>query len=505
VSADGPKTKHYGDLTLNAPYETKHWKDVWDLTQGDLTLSYTIDMTGLNQPGTWDTFKSWQTWYTQVGLRGEGAPDFNPGPFDEYQGKCGGWMTSDSDNWTDSDGYTEKGNPDPDSIQDLDDKHILQASGGRGEGDYDVLLSDPDTVLDPTIGSFSNYGVWFDRDGVDPWQDNDPDTPAPGGSAVPWAQQDGRKTYNTGGVYRIEITYHAIDDGLGVMFATVNGDPDGEVEPEDVDIPVPQGFVRNNDGTYQYYPAGLSFQGDMKHMQVFAGIWSPSLPAGHDYGYSELSDITVTGYRGTSDPLVADFTYTPDTIYPGDEVQFTDASHGGMPPYAYEWDFGDGTTSTEANPTHAYDTAGEYTVTLTVIPFRCVPKSVTKTITVESPGTGTPGYWMNHPEAWPVDEITIGGVLYTRDEAIALIKASTKKDVTYIMFQALVAAKLNVLMGNDDSCIALTIAAADAWMADYGPVGSGVTGKGTAWREGEPLYWMLDDYNNGLLCAPARD
>ena len=26
-----------------------------------------------------------------------------------------------------------------------------------------------------------------------------------------------------------------------------------------------------------------------------------------------------------------------------------------------------------------------------------------------------------------------------------------------------------------------------------------------AWDVGEPLYLMLDDYNNGYLCAPHRD
>ena len=33
---------------------------------------------------------------------------------------------------------------------------------------------------------------------------------------------------------------------------------------------------------------------------------------------------------------------------------------------AYAWDFGDGTTSTEANPTHTYSAAGPYDVRLTV-------------------------------------------------------------------------------------------------------------------------------------------
>ncbi|MFC2145267.1 PKD domain-containing protein [Actinomycetota bacterium] len=490
VYADSETTVNYGDLTLNSPWEVTHWSDVWDLTQGDLTLSYTIDMKGLNQPGTWNTFQSWQTWYTEVGLRGEDAGDFNPGPFGVYQGRCGGWMVSDSDVWTDGDGYTEHG-VDPDSTQDLDDKHALQASGGRGEGDYDVLDSDWDTVL-AKFGSGNNFGIWFDRDGVDQWQDDMWGNLGPGGVG----SGDGLR-YNTDGVYDIVITYHAIDDGLGVMFATVNGYSQGFYAP----------WV---DGPPQNYPAGLSFKGDMQHMQVFAGLWSPSAPAGHDYGYADLSDIEVTGFLGTSDPLVADFTYNPVAIYEGVEVQFTDATHGGMPPYTYAWDFNNDTVvdSTDQNPTWTYNTAGAYDITLTVTPFRCVTKSVTKTITVETPpGTGTPGYWMNHPEAWPVNEITIGGETYDKNEAIQLIKDSTKKDVTYIMFQALLAAKLNVLVGNDASCIASTIIDADAWMADYGPVGSEVKagGKNGPWRIGEELYIMLDDYNNGLLCAPHRD
>ncbi|MBN1417685.1 MAG: DNRLRE domain-containing protein [Planctomycetes bacterium] len=121
-----------------------------------------------------------------------------------------------------------------------------------------------------------------------------------------------------------------------------------------------------------------------------------------------------------------------------------------------------------------------------------------------APGTGTPGYWMNHPEAWPVDEITIGGVTYSRDDAIALIKAPVKKDKTFTVFASLASAMLNVMVGNESSCIDDTIAHADAWMAAY-PVGSGVPAKDAAWKACEPLHVELDDYNNGLLCAPKRE
>ena len=122
-----------------------------------------------------------------------------------------------------------------------------------------------------------------------------------------------------------------------------------------------------------------------------------------------------------------------------------------------------------------------------------------------NPGTGTPGYWKNHPEAWPVDEIMIGGTLYTKAEAIAYMKQPVKGDKTITMFKALVAAKLNIAIGCDDSCIASTIADADAWLASN-PVGSGVAGRSCAWQNGgECLYWTLDRYNNGELCVPARD
>ena len=122
---------------------------------------------------------------------------------------------------------------------------------------------------------------------------------------------------------------------------------------------------------------------------------------------------------------------------------------------------------------------------------------------VAQPGTGTPGYWKNHPEAWPVAGITIGGHYYSKVDAIAWLK-KVGKDKTTTMFSSLVSAKLNLLIGNNVSCISGTIPAADAWMATY-PVGSDVAGSSPAWTVGEPLHQTLDNYNNGRLCAPHRD
>ena len=64
--------------------------------------------------------------------------------------------------------------------------------------------------------------------------------------------------------------------------------------------------------------------------------------------------------------LTAELNASTRTVKEGEKVQFYSIVAGGFTPYSYEWDFGDGETSTEANPVHAYDTAGDYTVNLKV-------------------------------------------------------------------------------------------------------------------------------------------
>jgi len=60
---------------------------------------------------------------------------------------------------------------------------------------------------------------------------------------------------------------------------------------------------------------------------------------------------------------VANFTADITQGYVPLSVQFTDLSKNAI---GWEWNFGDGNTSTDPNPTHTYYTAGNYTVNLTV-------------------------------------------------------------------------------------------------------------------------------------------
>jgi hypothetical protein len=64
--------------------------------------------------------------------------------------------------------------------------------------------------------------------------------------------------------------------------------------------------------------------------------------------------------------LVVEFIAETRTIKEGSAVQFYANVTGGFTPYTYEWDFGDGDTSTEANPVHVYRSGGDFTVTLKV-------------------------------------------------------------------------------------------------------------------------------------------
>jgi PKD repeat protein len=50
----------------------------------------------------------------------------------------------------------------------------------------------------------------------------------------------------------------------------------------------------------------------------------------------------------------------------GIPVDFLGSALYGYPPYTWHWDFGDGHTSDEKNPSHIYSNPGHYTVTLTV-------------------------------------------------------------------------------------------------------------------------------------------
>ena len=105
----------------------------------------------------------------------------------------------------------------------------------------------------------------------------------------------------------------------------------------------------------------------------------------------EVGDMPIAfgqfiGEKSVLKPVlpVADFSASVTSGYAPLSVQFTDLSQYST---SRSWNFGDGATSTEQNPTHTYSAAGTYTVSLTVTNEKGTsptPKTATITVTQES-------------------------------------------------------------------------------------------------------------------------
>jgi PKD repeat protein len=81
-------------------------------------------------------------------------------------------------------------------------------------------------------------------------------------------------------------------------------------------------------------------------------------------------------------PPVSSFTTDKTKVAVDESVQFTSKSTGEIT--SWSWDFGDGNTSTEQNPSHAYAEKGDYTVVLTVA-NKAGSHSATSAVTVLLP------------------------------------------------------------------------------------------------------------------------
>lgn len=92
---------------------------------------------------------------------------------------------------------------------------------------------------------------------------------------------------------------------------------------------------------------------------IYIGIHMISI----DSWFLMIDDFVVTGTGGA--PLIASAggPYEADV---GEPIQFQGDASGGVPPYSFHWDFGNGDTSDEEDPIYTYNEPGIYQVILTV-------------------------------------------------------------------------------------------------------------------------------------------
>ena len=133
----------------------------------------------------------------------------------------------------------------------------------------------------------------------------------------------------------------------------------------------------SNDNTY----------GVLKLTLTATGYTGDFVPAAGGGGFSDHFTGTCNkAGTGTNAPPVANFSASTSGL----TANFTDSSTDSDGTIASRnWNFGDGTSSTVASPSHTYAAAGTYTVALTVTDNGGATNTVSKSVTVSS-GTNAP-------------------------------------------------------------------------------------------------------------------
>ncbi|MEX1002797.1 MAG: PKD domain-containing protein [Crocinitomicaceae bacterium] len=208
--------------------------------------------------------------------------------------------------------------------------------------------------------------------------------------------------------------------------------------------------------------------------------------------------------------LNTDFT-APDTVCVGESADFTDTSvpapNGNMS--AWEWDFGDGNTSNAQNPSHAYASAGDYTVQLISHTDVGCSDTMTRDIHVENPPQAgiTPlpgcndlavsftnasdpeasGFWWDFGTGFPADTSVLTNPSFTYGSygsyTVTLVaqKGTSCADTTTINltlstitadFTAVDTTCTNVLVAYTDASFTTGGGNVDSWQWDFDGAGS---------------------------------
>ncbi len=166
--------------------------------------------------------------------------------------------------------------------------------------------------------------------------------------------------------------FNSTASGLTVNFTDASTDADGSIASRSWNF---------GDGT-------TSAAANPSKTYAAAGTYTVTLTVTDNAGASTTVSKTVTVKNDTANkPPVAAFSMMSNGL----TYKFTDASTDADGTIASRlWNFGDGTTSTELNPSKTYSAAGTYTVTLTVKDNAGASATVSKSVAVTSGGGSLP-------------------------------------------------------------------------------------------------------------------
>ena len=173
----------------------------------------------------------------------------------------------------------------------------------------------------------------------------------------------------------------------------------------------------------------------LSHVWEKPGSYNVKVKARDVYGleseWSQVSGIKIVNIGELIVNINGSYSGTTD-----EPIQFNGTAQGGIPPYRWNWSFGDGFFSDEQNPVHTYKKPGVYKVTLTVIDQKdnIADDTTTATITEEEKPPVVKitkpekALYVNNKEIMPfIAPVIIGGIDIETD-------ASSDLEIDYVEF-----------------------------------------------------------------------
>ncbi len=160
---------------------------------------------------------------------------------------------------------------------------------------------------------------------------------------------------------------------------SISGNPSGGAVPLVVDF---TSTVSGGTPPYSYVwtfgDGQTGSQANPSHSFSSAGSFTAALTVQDALGRTAEDTFEVT----THTPLQIDVASDARSGSAPLTVHFSSSATGGSPTYSYFWNFGDGSTSSEASPSHRYSEAGTYQVSLAVTDSQSRQETYLETITV---------------------------------------------------------------------------------------------------------------------------
>lgn len=209
-----------------------------------------------------------------------------------------------------------------------------------------------------------------------------------------YSLKDGcNNTLVSGGAFgSSEVTEFCVPDGgTPPVNVAPTADANGPYAAEEnVSISFSSAGSIDSDGSIVSYSwnfgdGGTSSSANPTHAYSVAGTYTATLTVTDDDGATGTDQATVTITAAPVNTPPTANANGPYSGYEGVAINFSSAGSSDADGIItnYSWNFGDGGTSTSANPSHTYTTAGTYTVTLTVMDDDGATDSDQASVTVE--------------------------------------------------------------------------------------------------------------------------